>query len=63
MSMNADAQPIKRCRTEEEKLRRHIYGDKGAKFSAKKTHLGNSIMTSLTTATDKDNIIFEIQWN
>ena len=30
-----DAQPIKRERTEEEKLRRHLHGDKGAKFSAR----------------------------
>lgn len=61
--MRYEVRTVMRVRTEEEKLRRHIYGDKGAKFSAKKTHLGNSIMTSLTTAADKDNIIFEIQWN
>jgi hypothetical protein len=28
-----DIQAVGRERTEEEKMRRHIYGDKGAKFS------------------------------
>lgn len=61
--MTYEVRTVKRVRTEEEKLRRHIYGDKGARFSAKKISLGNTLMTCITTAPDKDNIIFEIQWN
>ncbi len=57
-----DAQAVKKRRTEEERRRRSIFGDKGAKFSAREIILGGGIMTSLTTVTEKDNIIFEILW-
>lgn len=57
-----DVRTVKRVRTDEEKRRRHIYGDKGERFSAKRATLGNDFMTCITTAPDKDNLIFEIQW-
>ena len=49
-------------RTDEERRRRHLYGDSGAKFTSKKLAIGGGIMTCLTTVPEKDNIIFEIQW-
>ena len=61
MFMNADAQPIKRVRTGEEKRRRHLYGDQGAKFSSRKLVAGtNGIMGAITTVTDKDNLIVDM---
>lgn len=60
--MTYDVRAVKRVRTEEEKLRRHLHGDRGARFSAKRAALGNDFMTCITTAPDKDNLIFEIQW-
>lgn len=55
------AQPIKRERTEEEKLRRHLYGDKGAKFSqGKQMTIGkDGIMNTITSVYSKDNLIME----
>lgn len=54
------AQPIKRERTEEEKLRRSLFGDEGARFSSRVMRPRiDGIMGSLTTATDKDNLIME----
>lgn len=55
------AQPIKRERTEEEKLRRHLHGDKGAKFSKGKymTVGSDGIMNTLTSVYSKDNLIME----
>jgi site-specific DNA-cytosine methylase len=57
-----DAQPLKRRRTEEERLRRHLHGDKGATFSkGKESYIGNDgIMNTVTTVFSKDNIIAEI---
>ena len=40
MCMRLDAVRIKRVRTEEEKRRRHLYGDEGAKFSSRRMALG-----------------------
>lgn len=56
-----DAQPIKRERTEEEKLRRHLHGDKGAKFSKGKqmTVGSDGIMNTITSVYSKDNLIME----
>ena len=56
-----DAQPIKRERTEEEKLRRHLHGDKGAKFSkGKQMAVGSDgIMNTITSVYSKDNLIME----
>lgn len=54
-------QHLKRVRTEEEKLRRHLHGDKGAKFSSRRLVPGtNGIMGALTTVVDKDNLIAEM---
>ena len=55
------AYPIKRERTEEEKLRRHLYGDKGAKFSkGKQMTIGkDGIMSTITSVYSKDNLIME----
>ena len=54
------AQPIKRERTEEEKLRRHIHGDKGARFSARQMVPGkDGVMGAITTVIEKDNLIME----
>ena len=52
---------VGRERTEEEKRRRHIYGDKGAKFSkGKQMCLLGDISGCVTTIATKDNIICEI---
>ena len=55
------AYPIKRERTEEEKLRRRLYGDKGAKFSkGKQMTIGkDGIMSTITSVYSKDNLIME----
>ena len=56
-----DAQLIRRKRTDEEKRRRHLYGDSGAKFSARQLWVGTGgVMSAITTVYDKDNIIAEI---
>jgi DNA (cytosine-5)-methyltransferase 1 len=55
-----DAQPIKRERTEEEKLRRHLYGDKGARFSSRQMVPGkDGVMGAITTVIEKDNLVME----
>ena len=55
------AQHLKRVRSEEEKRRRHPYGDKGARFSSRILAAGsNGIMGAITTVTDKDNLIIEM---
>lgn len=54
------AQPIKRERTEAEKIRRHLHGDKGAKFSSRQMVPGkDGVMGAITTVTEKDNLIME----
>ena len=54
------AQPVKRVRTEEERKRRHLYGDDGAKFSSRQMVAGNDgIMGALTTVVKKDNLVME----
>lgn len=57
-------QPIKRRRTEEERIRRHFYGDKGATFSkAKEPYVGSDeISNCLTSVYSKDNLIAEIEY-
>lgn len=60
--MKYDYQAVKRRRTEEERQRRSLFGDKGATFSSREIALGGDIMTALTTVVEKDNIIFEILW-
>lgn len=57
-----NALPVGRERTEEEKLRRHIYGDKGASFSKGKRMclLTSGVSGCITTLATKDNLICEI---
>ncbi len=52
---------IGRERTEAEKLRRHLHGDKGAKFSmGKQMCLLGEVIGCITTFATKDNLICEI---
>ena len=52
---------VGRERTEEEKLRRHLHGYKGAKFSkGKRMCLLGTISGCVTTLATKDNLICEI---
>lgn len=56
-----DAFAVGRERTEEEKRRRHLYGDKGAKFSqGKRLCLLGVVSGTITTMTTKDCLICEI---
>lgn len=56
-----EARAVGRERTEEEKLRRHIHGDRGAKFSqGKRICLLGDISGCVTTTATKDNLICEI---
>lgn len=48
---------VTRQRTEEERIRRHLYGDKEAKFSSRHLVPGSAIMQCLTTVPTKDNLI------
>lgn len=56
-----DARAVGRDRTKAEKLRRHLHGDNGAKFSQGKymVILGR-ICGTVTTMSTKDNLIAEI---
>ena len=61
MSKIIEVLAVGRERTEEEKLRRHIYGDKGAKYSkGKRMCLLGDIIGCITTMATKDNRICEI---
>ena len=52
---------VGRERTEEEKRRRHLYGDKGAKFSqGKRLCLLGEVSGCITTMATKDNLVCEI---
>lgn len=53
---------VGRERTEEEKKRRHLFGDKGAKFSrgGKRMCLLGDIIGCVTTLATKDNLVCEI---
>lgn len=56
-----DAFAVGRERTEEEKRRRHLYGDKGAKFSqGKRLCLLGKVSGTITTMSTKDNLVCEI---
>lgn len=59
--MITDVLAIGRERTEEEKRRRRLYGDKGAKFSqGKRMCLLGDISGCVTTFATKDNLICEV---
>lgn len=53
---------LTRERSEEEKRRRHLYGDKGAKFSKAKIPKidGGGIIGTITTMVTKDLLIIEM---
>lgn len=54
------ARAVGRERTDEEKRRRHIYGDKGAKFSGgKQMCILGDVCGTITTMSTKDNLIAE----
>ena len=57
-----DAYPIGRERTEEEKRRRHLYGEKGATFSKGKQMcvLLTGVSGCVTTFATKDNLVMEV---
>lgn len=52
----------KRERSEEEKLRRHLYGEKGAKFSAAKIPSldWGGVIGTITTMVTKDLLLLEV---
>lgn len=52
----------KRERSEEEKLRRHLYGDSGAKFSAAKIPSldWGGVIGTITTTVTKDLLVLEV---
>ena len=59
-----DVRAVGRERTEEEKKRRHLYGDKGAKFSrGKRLCLLGGVSGTITTMATKDNLVCEIYGN
>ena len=53
---------LKRERSEEEKLRRHLHGDKGAKFSKAKVPCidRGGVIGALTTMMTKDILLIEL---
>lgn len=52
---------IKRRRSEVERIRRHLYGDAGAKFGAKEFYVDvNGICPTITTAPDHDIQLLEV---
>ena len=53
---------LKRERSEEEKARRHIFGDKGAKFSKAKIPCidRGGVIGTITTMVTKDLLIIEL---
>lgn len=56
-----DARHIARVRTTDERLRRHLYGEVGATFSkGKYMTIGGRSMGTITTFTNKDNLVAEI---
>lgn len=59
--MRIDARAVGRDRTRIEKLRRHIHGDAGARFSdGKYGVLLGRIASTITTFSTKDNQVAEI---
>ena len=54
-----DVRSVGRERTEEEKLRRHLHGDKDAKFSGRRMCIAGDISGTVTTFATKDNLVAE----
>lgn len=65
MIMTMETYILTRQRSEEEKRRRHLYGDKGAKFSpAKVPKIGDGgIMGTVTTTATKDLLLLEVHYD
>ena len=60
MSKIIAVRAVGRERTEEEKLRRHLHGDKGAKFSkGKRMCILGDVCGCVTTFATKDNLVAE----
>jgi hypothetical protein len=56
-----DSRAIIRTRTAEERLRRHLHGEDGATFSkGKYMAIGGRTMGTITTFTNKDNLVADI---
>lgn len=56
-----EVRAVGRERTEEEKRRRHLYGDKGATFSkGKRLCVLGQVIGTVTTLPTKDNLVIEI---
>ena len=56
-----DVLAVGRERTEEEKRRRHLHGDRGAKFSkGKRLCIMGGVIGCVTTFATKDNLVCEI---
>lgn len=61
MGNDVIALAVGRERTDEERIRRRLHGDKGAKFSkGKRMCLLGEIIGTITTCPSKDNLICEI---
>lgn len=60
--MSKETYILTRQRSEEEKRRRHLYGDKGAKFSKAKIPKidAGGVIGTVTTMVTKDLLILEI---
>lgn len=55
-----DVRAVGRERTEEEKRRRHLHGDKGARFSkGKRLCILGGVIGCVTTIANKDNLVAE----
>lgn len=64
MNKIIDIRAVGRERTEEEKLRRHLHGDKGAKFSqGKRLRIMGGVIGCITTLAMKDNLVAEFYDN
>lgn len=58
--MRIDAQSVRKGRTDEEKLRRHLYGDIGARHKARFAYpASDGIGNCITTVPNKDDLIVE----
>lgn len=53
---------LKRERSEEEKARRHLFGDKGGRFQAKVPCIDESgIIGTITTFITKDTLLIDVE--
>ena len=53
---------LKRERSEEEKVRRHLYGDKGGRFQAKVPRIDTSgVIGTITSFITKDLLLIDVE--